>query len=310
MDIRIRESSYNDLNPQYLHTVHSEQSPDNNLISDKQDIAAIYTPSEPDAYAVYNFQDVKSAEINPKLIGKMKVYLKDMGFYNGEMGGTVTEELKKSLISFQRAYLSPTNFDNLKNGISVFLIGKVDEVGAAYYTNYSDGRATAALKALGVTDPSAEIKKNFARIWTFLDKGIRCTTDQIAGILGNVMQECRFNELSENKTTGAFGIFQWKADRRSYLEHFASEYGGDSKSIGTQLAYFRYEVSVTWGKDHLGRYAQNSHLVDGWKEFMRDGKNDYNKASDIFYKKIEEPNDGTDLIRRVYAKAIYNAIKR
>ncbi len=309
MDIRIRELSYNDLNPQYLHTVRSEQSPENNLISDKHDIAAVYTPSEPDAYAVYNSQAVKSAEINPKLIGKMKVYLKDMGFYNGEMGGTVTEELKKSLISFQRAYLSPTNFDNLKNGISVFLIGKVDEVGAAYYTNYSDGRATAALKALGVTDPSAEIKKNFARIWTFLDKGMSCTTDQIAGILGNVMQECRFNELSENKTTGAFGIFQWKADRRSYLEHFASEYGGDSKNIGTQLAYFRYEVSVTWGKDHLGRYAQNSHLVDGWKEFMRDCTTNYDTAAVDFMKKIEGTK-ANEAERRVYAKAICNAIKK
>lgn len=306
--MKISRQEYNNSNTQYLQDVHRKTGYKKMSETAKPDIAAVYVQGETDIYAVYSPASVKSTEINPGLVGKMKTYLRDMGFYNGEMGGAVTEELKKSLICFQQAYLSPTNFDTLKNGISAFLINKVDEIGAAFYTNYSNGKAAAALKALGLTNPSAEIKQNFARIWTFLDKGMKCTTQQIAGVLGNVMQECRFNHQAEN-SKGALGIFQWKDERRAYLEHFASEYGHNFKSIGTQLAYFRYEVSAAWGKDHLGLYAQNSHLVDGWKEFMRDGKDDYNKASDIFCLKIEEPRDGTDLIRRKYSEAIYNAIK-
>lgn len=279
--------------------------------AEAENVAAIYEKSEPENTFIYSAQQVKAASA-ADTYGKYQTYLKDLGFYNGAIDGVYGDEFKKALVCFQKAYGSDYKVDkvlDVSSSMPDSLKNWIQKVGAAYYTNYANGKATAAMKALNISSSETEKKQNFARIMTFLEKGIGCTTNQIAGILGNVMQESEFKPAAIRPSSGAFGIFQWTPPRRDYLDDFAANFGYDSDNIGVQLAYFKYEVSSTWGTDCLGGYASNSHLVTGWKELMNEAKTDYNKASDIFYEKIEAPEDGTDVKRRAYAKAIYNAIK-
>lgn len=183
----------------------------------------------------------------------------------------------------------------------------IEDVGTAYYTNLSNSRLNDALRKLEFDSTNiGEGKKNFARIKTFLEKGMGCTKFQVAGIMGNIKQECSFNPKTEN-STGAFGILQWKKERRAFLEDFALKGGYSYKSMGVQLAYFRYEVSATWKTDCLGGYAQNSDIVDGWRKFKSDYQHDFYGASDYFQDHVicyEREREN----RRNYSSIIYQAI--
>lgn len=277
------------------------------------DIAAIYTRSDPTDAPVYSAKEVCMATAAAGTYSKLKTYLKDLGFYNGAITDDYTAEFKKSLICFQQAYGSDYGVSKVftvDNGIPNIVQYWIQKVGAAYYTHLTDGKAAAALKALGFTNPTVETRRNFAQIWTFLEKGMGCTAHQIAGVMGNLMQESQFDPTMVNGQ-GAYGILQWSGARRGYLEEFAKKNGGDETSMGTQLAFFRYEVSRVWGAGDIEENAGNSELVKAWEKIMAACKTDYNRASDIFYEDIESPSseDATGPVRRTYAKSIYNAIK-
>lgn len=323
MKIRTSSNRNYDLNPtvtQISDKILNRQSsykPSTNIANRNSainDTAAIYEKNTvaPD-FCTYSPASVKAAASGSDTYGKYKTYLADMGFYNGAIDETYGDGFKNALVCFQKAYGSRGGYSqvvDVSGGIPISLKNWIQEVGAAFYTNLHNGRSTAAMKALGIESTDFEKKRNFARILTFLEKGMGCTTHQAAGVLGNIMQECRFNPLSENKLTGTIGILQWKDGRRQYLKNFAQTNGySDEKNMGIQLAYFKYELSSTWGKDHLGKYAQNSHLVVAWKEFMADCKTDYDKAAVYFLNKIEGAQDQQKTERRTYAKLIYNAIK-
>lgn len=278
------------------------------------DTAVIYekgTGTMSDSFT-YSYTSVKAVSSASDPYGKYKTYLSDMGFYEGAIDEVYDDEFRRALVCFQKAYGSRQGYSqvvDISGGIPASLKKWIQEVGAAFYTNLHNGKSTAAMKALGIEGMNFEKKRSFARILTFLEKGMGCTAHQAAGVLGNIMEESGFSPKSVNATSGALGILQWNNERKEYLRYFAEKHGYDEKNMGIQLAYFKYELSSTWGKDHLGRYAQNSTWVDGWKELIDTAQNDYNKASDIFYYKIEEPNNYTDAVRRSHAQLIYNAIK-
>lgn len=276
------------------------------------DTAVIYEKGVVPDSRTYSSATVKAVSSTSDPYGKYKTYLKDMGFYDGAIDEVYNDEFRRALVCFQKAYGSRQGYSqvtDVSGGISASLKNWIQEVGAAFYTNLHNGKSTAAMKALGV-DINFEKKQNFARIMTFFEKGMNCTTHQVAGILGNIMQESGFNPLSENPVRGTIGILQWKNERRAVLYDFAIKNGyTDEKNMGIQLAYFKYEVSNTWKTDCTGGYAQNSHLVDGWKEFMADCKTSYDKVAVNFLNKIECAQNQQEAERRAYAKLIYNAIK-
>lgn len=288
-----------------INTANPRNTPD--------DIAVIYEKGVAVPYSItYRLESVKTVSVVSDPYGKYKTYLKDMGFYDGAIDEAYDDEFRRALICFQKAYGSRQGYSqvvDISGGIPASLKNWIQDVGAAFYTNLHNGKSTAAMKALGVESSDFEKKRNFARIWTFLEKGMGCTAHQAAGALGNIMQESNFSSLSENSVRGTIGILQWKGNRRKYLINFTEKHGYNEKNMGIQLAYFKYEVSSTWGKDHLGMYAQNSNWVDGWKKFMADCKTDYDKAAVNFMNKIEGADGQQEAERRLYAKQIYSAIK-
>lgn len=267
--------------------------------------AAIYEKSEQSNFPAYSVNSVQSAA-DSAVIAKMRAYLNDLGFYDGQLSGGYTEELKTALKCFQNAYFGRQTY-NVESGIPSGLQGTIQSVGAAYYTNLTNSRLNDALKKLGFDSAnSAEGKKNFARIQTFLQKGMGCNKYQIAGIMGNIMQESWFNPASKNDD--ALGILQWKGYRRIYLDDYSAKNGYSSEKIGLQFAFFRYEFSSKWGRDCLGIDAANSDLVESWKTLKNEYKYDFYKVSDYFFENIEECNDDSKQIRRNYSSIIYQAI--
>lgn len=306
--MKISGDEYNCSYPQYLRTGQ------NSLMGEKStaesgigfsETAAVYEKGEAYDFDIYSADSVQTKTLpESALNSKMKTYLNALGFYDGEMGGSYTESFKTALKCFQKAYFGAVIY-SVNNKVVDKLKEKIESVGTAYYTNLLSDKTTEALKKLGFIDPTAERKQNFARIQTFLEKGMGCTKYQVAGIMGNIMQECRFNPMSKNDD--ALGILQWKGNRRIYLDDFAQKNGCSSENIGLQFAYFRYEVSSKWGTDCLGRYAENSEIVEGWNTIKNDYKYNFYMVSDIFQDKIEScPHNQQE--RRDYSSMIYQAI--
>ncbi len=314
MDIKIDGNEYNNSYDRYLNTgqKRQEQSPltDEKSTAEKgvgfPETAAVYEKGEAYDFGTYSANSVQAAT-DSYTISKMRAYLNELGFYDGEMGGGYTEELKTALKCFQNAYLGGQTY-NVENGIPSGLQNKIQDIGTAYYTNLANSKLSDALKRLRFDSTnSAEGKKNFARIQTFLEKAMGCNKYQTAGIMGNLMQESWFFPTSDNGS-GAFGILQWRGPRRGYLESYASKNGYSSTDkMGIQLAFFRYEVSRTWGKGDVDEGARNSELVENWNILKNEHKLSFYDVSDFFMEKIEGTDDAQQA-RRDYSSIIYQAI--
>jgi hypothetical protein len=79
------------------------------------------------------------------------------------------------------------------------------------------------------------------KIWSFFaEKGF--SSSAIAGIMGNLKQESQLDPNATNPTSGAYGIGQWLGGRKTGLQNYAKETGGDASSIETQLNYLWKEM--------------------------------------------------------------------
>lgn len=317
MDIKISGDGYDNSYDQYLRTGQNRnaQSP---LTDDKSafksgvrfpENAVVYEKGESYDFGTYNANSVQLTALPENAINsKMKTYLSVLGFYDGEMGGSYTESFKAALKCFQKAYFGAVIY-SVNNKVVDKLREKIEDVGTAYYTNLTNNKLSDSLKRLGFDSTnSAEGKKNFARVQTFLEKGMGCNKYQTAGIMGNIMQESWFFPTSDNGD-GAFGILQWRSPRRGYLENYALKNGYSSADkMGIQLAFFRYEVSKVWGKGDIDEGAPNSELVKNWNTLKSEYKSNYFGVSDFFKDNIENCSDKSYQIRRNYSSMIYQTI--
>lgn len=65
---------------------------------------------------------------------------------------------------------------------------------------------------------------------------------QAAAIAGNIQQESSFNPNNLNQGEGAYGLIQWRQDRRQALEDFARQRGTDPSDPYTQLDFIGHEM--------------------------------------------------------------------
>lgn len=63
-----------------------------------------------------------------------------------------------------------------------------------------------------------------------------------AALVGNMMQESSMNPNALNQGEGAYGLMQWRLDRRQGLEDFARAQGAAPNDPTTQLNYIRQEM--------------------------------------------------------------------
>lgn len=65
---------------------------------------------------------------------------------------------------------------------------------------------------------------------------------QAAAIAGNIQQESGGNPVALNRGEGAYGLIQWRLDRRKALEDFANSRGTTAADPYTQLDFIGHEM--------------------------------------------------------------------
>lgn len=76
-----------------------------------------------------------------------------------------------------------------------------------------------------------------------MEKGL--TTEQAAGIVGNLMQESRLNSGAYNQSEGAYGIAQWRKERLENYKSFSSMRGKELSDVYNQLDFIIHELNTT-----------------------------------------------------------------
>jgi Phage tail lysozyme len=68
---------------------------------------------------------------------------------------------------------------------------------------------------------------------------------QAAALTGNMQQESNFSTGALNPGEGAFGLIQWRNERRDNLNNFAAAQGKSPTDLGTQLDFVKHEMGTT-----------------------------------------------------------------
>lgn len=106
----------------------------------------------------------------------------------------------------------------------------------------------------------------------FINKGL--TPHIAAGIVGNLIVESGLDPTAVGDNGSAYGLAQWRLDRRDNLKKFAKERGKDISDFDTQLEFLWHELN--------GNYKQVLNKLLGAR--------DATQATDIFMRGYERPN--------------------
>ena len=238
--------------------------------------------------------------------------LRTLGFYSGGNTGYVNTEMRNAIRNFQKVYGMAETGSLTQN-----VYDKVREVTIKFNTIYN----SSALNNLALDSNfslDSTQKKNFALIWTFLDKSMGLTGQQIVGAMANIMAESGFSndnlkDVDPNNPTlhdpnyeydatdgKAYGILQWAfLQRKQGLESVAGDMGLDESDLNAQLAYFRKEMTT---------YFDDLYYPDAWAHLK--STTNYIDACDVFLEEIESPETLDYEDRRNHATTIYNIMNR
>jgi len=116
----------------------------------------------------------------------------------------------------------------------------------------------------------------------------------IAGVMGNIQQESNFSPTATNRSSGAYGIFQWLGSRKTGLQEYAKSVGKSAGNIYVQLDYFWKEINGSEKK------TLNVLTSDEYKS-----PSDYAVA----FERTFERSGGSALTKRKsYAESIYKSL--
>jgi hypothetical protein len=112
------------------------------------------------------------------------------------------------------------------------------------------GQYTGELEPVGSANESSELAYSYFR-------GVGYSDAQARGIVGNLIVESinfkpsviRFDQLGDlNTAYAAYGIAQWRAERKDQLLKQASLWGSDPRNLSTQLRFVHWELTNTEAK--------------------------------------------------------------
>ena len=115
-----------------------------------------------------------------------------------------------------------------------------------------------------------------------------CSCAAACGILGCAQIESGFSPTIENKKSGAYGLFQWLASRKTALQNAASQAGTQASDADFQIKFMWQEFT---GGDSLCLSRLNSRYggLSGFKSMSSAGK-----AAAAFAYCFERAEDGAD----------------
>jgi hypothetical protein len=138
---------------------------------------------------------------------------------------------------------------------------------------------------------------NAEKIWNFFsDKGF--APSAIAGVMGNLQQESGLDPTAVNKSSGAFGIGQWLGGRKTNLQNYAKETGGDMNSLETQLNFLWKELN--------GGEATTKSILDKHGGLNGLKNSNVSNATELFEKAFERSGGDAMAKRHQYASDFYS----
>lgn len=152
--------------------------------------------------------------------------------------------------------------------------GDVKEMAnASSGSNSSSGTPSeAAVKccAGGTSSTLLAGRNNEEKIWNYLVSELGLDDQQAAGVLGNMQQESGFNPEATNPDSGAYGIAQWYAERKTGLTNFAQSEGKQVNDLGVQLDYLKKELNSTYKSTVLEPLLASDSLSEATRIWLEE----------------------------------------
>ncbi|WP_323705857.1 phage tail tape measure protein [Mammaliicoccus sciuri] len=185
--------------------------------------------------------------------------------------------------------------EQIKSMEAQIAAGKVTEYGLVssdvnvpYYkytaNNIQDGKTGAISSVVGST--------NQEKVWNSL-KSRGLTDAQVAGIMGNIERESKFNPAAKEVGGTGIGLVQWSFDRANQLKAFAKSRGKSWKNLQVQLDFLWHEL--------------NTSEISALKALTK--ATSATSAADIFQRKYERAGVVAQGERNAAAKRYLNQFK-
>ena len=132
-----------------------------------------------------------------------------------------------------------------------------------------------------------------------------CSCAAACGIVGNCQQESSLSPTATNKSSGAYGLFQWLSGRYNALLKKAKAAGVDKSNVDVQIKHMWAEFT---GEDSTTLRILNRDYggIDGFKKMT-----DPQKAALAFCESFERPGpNGGQAKKKQYAQEWYNKFSK
>ena len=126
------------------------------------------------------------------------------------------------------------------------------------------------------------------QIFDYLSSKYKLSDKVIAGIMGNMYQESKFDVNAVGDNGSSFGLCQWHFERKDALAAYAQNNGMSPSDYRAQCDYLMYELRNGYG-DLLNRMDKASNEAE---------------AAVLFCDEFERPEKGTEGARAEYARQI------
>jgi murein DD-endopeptidase MepM/ murein hydrolase activator NlpD len=105
-------------------------------------------------------------------------------------------------------------------------------------------------------------RNNEEKIWNYLVSELGLSDIQAAGIMGNIQQESGFDPKALNPSSGAYGIVQWFAGRKTALENYAASQNKPVSDLGVQLEFLKKELEGAYKSSVLNPIKASNNLAE------------------------------------------------
>ena len=222
---------------------------------------------------------VNSGMRNPDLkTTKWAQIVKVVGYFNVDTMKITDKKVAPNDIVFDENFkynIITSSELNQNTSVKSYNISVDSDVSNSVKFSTNVAPSTNAVQAL----PSVKVKQGDVakRVNEFLTE-MGFTKEQVAGIMGNMMQESSMNPNAVNNSgggRGAHGLCQWRGPRLTALEKLAESQGKSIYDLDVQLEFLKQELLSTHKKAY--KALKNSTTVEeaslAWSsEFERAGK--------------------------------------
>ena len=148
-----------------------------------------------------------------------------------------------------------------------------------------------------------------SRVWSRL-RSAGFSEVQVAGIMGNIEHESRFDPSVVEKGAGVgFGLVQWSHGRRTQIESYAASIGKSANDLDTQIDFLIAEMTPGGGANGYAKYqfmkSQDKYDGTRWPKDSFLNAKTIEDATKAFCFCFERPKTGKSINKRIEAAKKY-----